>query len=368
MKKLTLIQSIVIIISLTILIIACGEDDNSMLVNNQNQVTEREKVKNNNTANDSNNTTTNNSTVNNQNNSSNNSNNSNTNSQNGSNNIDNTNNNTGNSQNQNPNNTGNSNNNGNQGFCIPNLDGMIESHEMAPTLNQIASYIFSEPVPITSEEGWPVDVVGQIENGARVWDWSDEFSNDSVSEYIARPLTNQWYAEHFPNGHFSMTNDPFGLMVGIYSHDEDALKLHGFASIEEDGTEGKTLLVYEEAINFFPFPIVEGSEWNQTGKVRNGYLKGLHPWSQDDVYQVKAQSHGMLILPDFTFEQAIRLSIKVEIKPKAGSREGFVQYQTSFVNECFGEVARASSMFVMDPENDPGPDFSTAYEIKRLGW
>jgi hypothetical protein len=79
-------------------------------------------------------------------------------------------------------------------------------------------------------------------------------------------------------------------------------------------------------------------------------------------------SSGELRLPDFTFSQVLRVSTKVTIKPKAGSQQGYSQRQVSFLFECFGEVARATSMLFTDPSEDPGRDFVDAREIRRLGW
>ncbi len=253
--------------------------------------------------------------------------------------------------------------------CVPNLDGVIESHELAPTLNQLAAYRVSPPLPIDSAAGRPVDLLGTVtDDGRRVWDWSATDSSDRNASLIAEPLVDQWYVAHFPAGAFAVPTDAAGTLQGIYSHDEQALVLHGVASTLEDPPVGKTLLIYQDPILFFPFPLTVGKSWSQTGVVRNGTLQGLSPWSQDDLYEVTVLDAGELRLPDFTFTQALRVYTKVTIQPKAGSREGYVQHQHSFVFECFGEVARAASPFVFDPADDPGPDFTTAREVRRLGW
>ena len=189
-----------------------------------------------------------------------------------------------------------------------------------------------------------------------------------MAKIKAEPLENQWYANEFIGAQFALPSDLSGSLVGIYSHDEQALRLHGAASVEENPAEGKTLLVYEEPIEFFPFPLQLGKKWTQTGVVTNGTLQGLHPWSQEDVYEVEVDLAGELRLPDFTFEQVLRVSTKVSVKPKAGSQEGYTQRQVSFIFECFGEVARATSILFTDSANDPGKNFTDAREIRRLGW
>ena len=249
--------------------------------------------------------------------------------------------------------------------CLPNLDGVIEAHELAPTLHQLASYRVTPALPETSTSGYPVDVDGFVDSsGGRVWDWSSADATDLVAE----PLDDQWYAGSFPADTFAVPMDAAGALHGVYSHGDAGLMLHGAVSAEEDPAEGKTLMVYESPIVFFPFPFEVGSAWSQTGKVRDGWARGLHPWSQDDLYEVSVEEAGELRLPDFTFTQALRVYTKVTIQPKTGTQSAVVQHQHSFVFECFGEVARASSVLVAGEVPDPGEMFTTAHEIRRLGW
>ena len=253
--------------------------------------------------------------------------------------------------------------------CLPNLDGRIDANELSPTLNQIASYRVSPPLPLESDGIRPMDLTGVVgQDGRRVWDWSKPDADDRVATFMAKLLVDQWYVPHFPDGRFSMPTDAAGRVHAVYSHGDEALRLHGVASFIENPPEGQTLLVYEQPVDFFPFPLTIGDSWSQTGRVRNGVLLGVKPWSQDDLYEVSVDMAGELRLPDFSFAQAMRVLTKVTIKPKAGQKKGTTQYQVSFVYECFGEVARATSPFVLDPEQDPGPDFPLAWEVRRLGW
>ena len=254
--------------------------------------------------------------------------------------------------------------------CIPNLDGVVESWEMAPKLQQVASYIVTPPLPATATQGTYVNTEGVVnDQGKRIWNWLADDTTHLVAKIVAEPLTTQWYANAFVGAHFALPSDLSGSLVGIYSHDEQALRLHGVASVLENPPEGKTLLVYEKPIDFFPFPLMVGKAWTQTGIVKDGTLRGLSPWSQEDVYEVSVDASGELRLPDFTFTQALRVSTKVTAKPKAGSQQGYSQRQVSFVFECFGEVARATSMLFIDGvTDDPGKDFTQAREIRRLGW
>jgi hypothetical protein len=253
--------------------------------------------------------------------------------------------------------------------CLPDLDGVITAAELEPALGEAASYIVTPPLPADSLEGFVVNTLGGIDHeGRRVWDWSDEDPTHLVAQLHAAPLTDKWYANHFPGGQFASPADLSGELDAIYSHDAVALRLHGVASADENPPAGQTLLRYETPIDFFPFDLTIGKVWSQTGVVQNGTLRGLEPWSQDDHYEVEVDLAGELRLPDFTFTQVLRVATKITVSPKAGTAEGYSQRQVSFVFECFGEVARASSQLFRVPEDDPGKDFAVASEIRRLGW
>lgn len=253
--------------------------------------------------------------------------------------------------------------------CLPDLDGLIGAAELAPALGEEASYIVTPPLPQETTEGFFVNTAGAgDERGRLVWDWSQDDPSNLVARLRAEPLVDQWYAGRFPGGQFALPADLSGELVGIYSHDDRAMRLHGVASAEENPPAGQTLMVYLTPIDFFLFDLTVGKSWTQTGVVENGTLRGLTPWSQEDTYEVAVDAAGELRLPDFAFSQVLRVTTKVTVRPKAGTEQGYSQRQVSFLFECFGEVGRATSLLFRSAEEDPGVDFTTALEIRRLGW
>jgi hypothetical protein len=217
--------------------------------------------------------------------------------------------------------------------CVPNLDGKIESHELAPALGATAHYAVT---PAGEER--PVDVAGRVTAGRLLWDWSVASRLDQAVAPI----------------------DAGGTTEGIYRHTPGALLLLGVASREENPSEGKTILVYENAVQLYRFPLTPGASWVSVGKARNGTLRGL-PWAQDDAYEVKVDAAGHLALPDLEFTQALRVRMHVTITPAVG--QTVRRRQVSYVSECFGEVARATSRLGEEAE-----DFTTAAEVRRLGF
>lgn len=239
--------------------------------------------------------------------------------------------------------------------CVPNLDGKIEARELAPTIGVPATYLVS---PSGKER--TVDLVGAVREGKTVWSLGVDFADDQVARISAQTLEGKWYAGSFAG----LTNaivtpiDAGGLTEGVYTHDESAFSLHGVASASPDDPN-KTLLVYKTPIALYEFPLQPGKTYTSTGEVENGTFRGL-PYAGRDTYEVKIDAAGELALPDFTVTQALRVKIKVTISPAAG--QVTTQRQTSFLFECLGEVARATSKL-----EEPDEDFTVATELRRLG-
>ena len=238
--------------------------------------------------------------------------------------------------------------------CLPNLDGRIDSAEMGAAVGVPVAYLVSPPDATRT-----VDVVGTVgDGGQRLWDWSGSDGGDQLATLSAGALAGNWYAEFFPQGEFVAPFDAGGRVNGIYSQDERALWLLGLASVEQDPEEGQTLLRYDAPVALFRFPLEPGDSWVSEGLARDSMLRGL-PYAGRDTYSVEVSRAGRLALPDLSFSQALQVQTLVEIDPAVGFPTS--QRQTSFVFECFGEVARATSA-----AGETDIDFSDAIEVRRL--
>ena len=238
--------------------------------------------------------------------------------------------------------------------CVPNLDGKIESSELREAIG----------VPLTQRVspagGMPtVDLAGQIDSaGARRWDFSSDDASDQYLQVQAEAITGKWYASSFAQADFVIDADGSGRTENIYSRDEEALYLLGVASSEEDPEEGKTLIVYEQPVALYLFPLETGKSWVSVGTSRNAMVRGL-PYAGKDTYSVKVEAVGELKLPDLTFEQAHMVRTEVLLEPAVGT--SISQQQLSFLFECFGEVARVTSL-----SDEDEAFFTTAGEVRRL--
>lgn len=239
--------------------------------------------------------------------------------------------------------------------CVPNLDGRIDADELAPAIGVPVRYLVNPEA-----EPREVSLAGSDRGGGlRRFDLGVDFASDRIATIEARAVEGAWYQSSFPSGEFAAPIDLAGVALGVYDHRDDGLYLLGVVSPESDPPEGRTLLVYTTAILLFRFPLEPGANWVSAGEIRDGTLRGL-PYAGMDTYESAVVSTGELVLPDVTFTQALRVRTRVTVAPAAGAP--VTRRQTSYLFECFGEVARATSR-----DGETEDDFTTAAELRRFG-
>ena len=239
--------------------------------------------------------------------------------------------------------------------CVPNLDGQIDANELQAAIGVPASFLVSP-----SDETRTVNLTGtEATDGSPIWDFSQDFASDQQATIEASALDGKWYEASFPEGEFAAPVDAAGALEGVYKHTDEALYLLGVASKEEKPKKGQTLLVYDQPIALYEFPIVAGKKWIASGEVTNGLTYGL-PYAGKDTYEVTIGETGRLELFDYVFEQVHRVKLHIVQEPAVGA--SIATRQTQFLFECFGEVARATSK-----PGEEKDDFKTAAEVRRLG-
>lgn len=239
--------------------------------------------------------------------------------------------------------------------CVPNLDGKIDSNELAPTFDTAVRFLVS---PAGKDQ--PIDLVPKpFGDGKQRWNYSIDMKDDQVATISASSIKGKWYEKSFPENAFVAPFDAAGRTEAVYTHDAQAVSLLGLASKEPNAPEGQTLFVYTAPVAVYRFPLVQGAAYTSVGEVKNATLRGL-PYAGRDTYEVKVDAVGQLELPDLTFEQALRVRTKVTVEPAAGAPT--TQVQVSFLFECFGEVARVTSK-----TGEKTEDFTVASEIRRFG-
>jgi hypothetical protein len=238
--------------------------------------------------------------------------------------------------------------------CTPNLDGQIEASELMPVFGTPTSVLVNP-----TSETRPVDLVGADRGGGmRVWDFGNDYATDLLTHPAANPIAGSWFASSFPNDAFVLPYDPGATLIGVYRIDAAGLYLLGLASAQMDPPEGRTLLVYTTPIVVLRLPLTVGASWLSVGEITNGTLRGL-PYAGMDTYASSVVASGQIVLPSLSFTQAMRVTTAVTVAPAAGAP--VVRRQSSFVFECFGEIARATSM-----NGETSDDFTTAAELRRF--
>ena len=226
--------------------------------------------------------------------------------------------------------------------CVPDRDGEITAGELPIAVGLTASYYAGVDTPVALA-------------GTETWDLSEERASDDVIALGPIALTGQWYATDFPGAAF-VTDGGDGLDA-VFHQDDQALWLHGTASHDPAPPGGKTLVRYAEPIAVLRFPLADGLTFESLGTI-NGTNNGL-PFVGADEVAVEVAGSGRLDLPYIRFSPVLRIRTQVVRRPSTGGAVG--RRSTSFVFECFGEVAHADSKL-----DEPDADFTTASALRRF--
>ena len=160
----------------------------------------------------------------------------------------------------------------------------------------------------------------------------------------------------------------------------------GFGDSEEEkqlrGKAEQALITYHERFQGDDAQPVEKALENAVGGLRvhlaprsaeiealKKRLEGVVSERGGEILLVAALPDGKeveLKLPQLTFQQTIRVRTRVTLEPVAGP--SLVTRQVSFLAECYGEVARATSAQQAASEADLDLVFTEAAEVRRLGF
>jgi hypothetical protein len=231
--------------------------------------------------------------------------------------------------------------------CVPERDGALTAAELPVAIGAAAPYWISSG-------DRTVDLAGDGEDG---WDLSAESPDDDLVEIAPAPLAGHWYAADFASGQFVVDNG--GGLDAVYHLDDLGLWLHGLASHDAEPANARTLLVYDAPVAVLRLPLRDGDAWTAAGTVSEGTLDGL-AYVGTDTYEVEVAGSGRLDLPYVRFTPALKVRTRVVVEPAAGGITTS-RRQTSFLFECFGEIARAASR-----PDEPDADFTTAAELRRF--
>ncbi len=239
--------------------------------------------------------------------------------------------------------------------CIADNNGVITAGEMPVVIGAVVGQVMNKP-------GQPalVNPSGAADGDDWLWDLSQVGSGDVKTWMKVVDPADTWYAESFPEATNATPVSPADpSILGIYRTGDGRIELLGIASVE-DGP-GRTLLVYDDPVILFTFPLQLGKTWSQTVTFSDAWLQGVKNAGTED-YLLAVDGRGTVRLPQMTLENTLRVRMKVRQTFAVGQDQPSVERIYYFwVHECLGEVAR---MISMPGESDA--DFSTAAEYRRL--
>jgi hypothetical protein len=242
-------------------------------------------------------------------------------------------------------------------MCVPNNDGIIAADEMPVVIGAVVAHRLNRPGQAVA-----VDPVGAPT--ARGWEWDFAArSDDEVTAWLeVHPVAGAWFAAHFPGATNAAPVSPFDPgTLGVYRVGDGAVALLGLASRSAEPA-GRTLLVYDEPLVMFRFPLALGQTWAQTVTFRDALLMGVKNAGSEE-YLFAVDGRGALHLPDFSLENALRVRMRVRQRFVVGQGAPAVEHvYYLWLSECLGEVARVVSL-----PGETALDFDTAREYRRMG-
>jgi hypothetical protein len=257
--------------------------------------------------------------------------------------------------------------------CVPNGDGRIEWSEFVadPSLGINAIYTTNSPGSTAT-----VPAVGGVEqdDGSYAWDFSATDGGTDTQWTIALGVPQDaWFADRFPDATYTVGLDASEEILGVYRVNDSAerLELLGMATAEQaDGG----VLVYEQPVVVFDFPLVVGNRWDNEQVQADGHWDGEdYPadfgWhgtvTLHHSYRFEVDRAGSLEAPMGGFE-VLRLRADQRMEAVNSLYGGFAEetlISYFYVAECTGLVARVRSV-----ADERDPDFTQASEYLRLGF
>lgn len=191
-------------------------------------------------------------------------------------------------------------------------------------------------------------------DGTRVWDFSSD-AGDLVPLSLSLS-SGQWYSPTFTDAQYAARIDPREPVVGLYRATSSSLDFLGLAGEQESSG---TRVRYSAAIPILRFPVMQGNAWMVDVQTTDGMVNNT-PVASRDHYDITVDARGEVRLGVLTFRNALRVRLETTQRFPAGPGVHRIQYL--WLVECYGEVARMTSM-----DNEVDPDFTQAVEYRHLG-
>lgn len=242
--------------------------------------------------------------------------------------------------------------------CTPNGDFVITPQELPLAPGLKATYRLATSVT--------VDTAGAAQaDGTRLWDYTGALTGDKNVLVETGSPSGAWWSSSFPTASYSVflaTDSNAGDLYAVFKLDASALSLLGVVSPSETPASpafGKTIVTYTTPVPVTKLPLQLNASWTATSAVSGTYNGVINNYSE--TYDVKVDAKGTVKTPFGDFK-VLRVSTLLS-KTVGVSTTKTRTY--GFMAECFGTVASVRST-TPTFGTDPGADFSSAAEIRRL--
>ncbi len=235
--------------------------------------------------------------------------------------------------------------------CRGNGDGVIDRSEVVFVPGVEARYRIN-PAGV----GVVVNTAGAMGAGdARVWDFTSPDGDVVTLQLLS--VEGLYFAGQFMGAQYAARLDPREPTLGVYRATDTAVQLLG--AVGESATS-RTMVPYATAVELLRFPMRLGDQWTASAMTVNAQVDGT-PVASRDTYAMTVDAHGEVQLGALTFRDALRLRVELTQQFPAGPGRRRIQYL--WMTECYGEVARITSM-----DGQVATEFTTALEFRRLGF
>lgn len=233
-------------------------------------------------------------------------------------------------------------------LCNPLGDGVVDRDEF-PLRAGVAAHL----AVASSEVGLPVDLHGSECDAGRCWDFAGPRAGDHVEVTELLDVRGAWFEEDFPEASYASLLDAEQGWLGVFQLTDDELLLLGTASAEPN----RMRTTYDPPVALYRFPLRLGDEWTVQA-TQQGYM-GWTPIYTEDEYRISVPAQGTLDTPLGSFRVLQVVAETEQSVPLTIFHEAHVLH--TFLSECFGIVARVSSL---DDEDEAF--FERAARIERL--
>lgn len=232
-------------------------------------------------------------------------------------------------------------------LCNPDHDGSITLAELPFMAGRMGTF------RVTTDAMWNTAGMSN-QNGSRAWDLSVQLAGDADRVMKLGSPTGQWWSATFPTATYATELSIEADLKGVFQTSSASLVLVGVVS--PDGGTYKTELEYDPPAQVLALPLTAGATWSSTSTV-SGTAEGVIV-AYTETYESRVDQVGTMKTPYGEFPV---LRVATDLTRTAGLTTLLTKRTFSWVAECFGPIATASSQ-----DFGSGAEFTDNAEIRRL--